>query len=86
MKSTGMVRPVDKLGRIVIPKEIRKQFDIVDDEDCFEIFVEDDKMILRKYQPGCLFCGESEGTVTLKGHVVCKECSKKLAEMAQGDD
>ena len=85
MKATGIVRPVDKLGRIVIPKEIRKKFDITDDQDSFEIFVEDDRMILRKYQPGCLFCGESEGTVTLKGHVVCKECSKKLAELAQGD-
>ena len=86
MRATGIVRQVDRLGRIVIPMEIRKKFDMVDDEDSFEIFVEDDKIILKKYQPGCLFCGETEGTVTLKGHVVCKECAKKLSEMAQVDN
>lgn len=86
MKATGVVRQVDKLGRIVIPKEIRRKFDIVDDQDSFEIFVEDDKMILKKYQPGCLFCGEPEDTISLKGHVVCKECAKKLSEMAQVDN
>lgn len=86
MKATGIVRQVDKLGRIVIPKEIRRKFDIVDDEDCFEIFVEDDKLILKKYQPGCLFCGESEDTISLKGHIVCRECGKKLSEMFRVDD
>ena len=76
---------MDRLGRIVIPMEIRKKFDIVDDQDSFEIFVEDDKIVLKKYQPGCLFCGETEGTVTMKGHVVCRECTKKLNEMTMGD-
>ena len=85
MKATGIVRQVDKLGRIVVPMEIRKKFDIIDDQDSFEIFVEEDKIILKKYQPGCLFCGETENTVTLKGHVVCKECSKKLAELSRDD-
>ncbi|MBQ1230860.1 MAG: AbrB/MazE/SpoVT family DNA-binding domain-containing protein [Clostridia bacterium] len=85
MRATGIVRQVDRLGRIVIPMEIRKKFDMIDDEDSFEIFVEDDKIILKKYQPGCLFCGETEGTVTLKGHVVCKECTKKLSELATSD-
>ncbi len=85
MKATGIVRQVDRLGRIVIPMEIRKKFDIVDDQDSFEIFVEDDKIVLKKYQPGCLFCGETEGTVTMKGHVVCRECTKKLNEMTMGD-
>ncbi len=85
MKATGIVRQVDKLGRVVIPMEIRKKFDIIDDQDSFEIFVEEDKIILKKYQPGCLFCGETDGTVTLKGHIVCRECSKKLSEMTAGD-
>ncbi len=85
MKATGIVRQVDRLGRIVIPMEIRKKFDIIDDQDSFEIFVEDDKIVLKKYQPGCLFCGETEGTVTMKGHVVCRDCTKKLNEMTMGD-
>ncbi len=85
MKATGIVRQVDKLGRIVIPMEIRKKFDVVDDEDSFEIFVEDDKIVLKKYQPGCLFCGETDNTVSLKGHIVCRECTKKLADLATND-
>lgn len=83
MKTTGMVRPVDNLGRVVIPREIRKQFDVENGIDSFEIFVDDDKIILRKYQPGCIFCGEMEGIVTYNGHVVCKACANKLSEMAK---
>ena len=83
MKATGMVRPVDNLGRVVIPREIRKQFDIANGEDSFEIFVDDDKIILRKYQPSCIFCGEMDGIVTHHGHVVCKKCISKLAELVK---
>lgn len=83
MKSTGMVRPVDTLGRVVIPREIRKQFDIVNGEDSFEIFVEDNKIILRKYQPSCIMCGEMDNTVTYKGHIVCKKCIETLSSMVE---
>ncbi len=83
MKATGMVRPVDNLGRVVIPREIRKQFDIENGIDSFEIFVDSDKIILRKYQPSCIFCGELDDVVTLDGHVVCKKCISKLSDLAR---
>lgn len=78
MKATGMVRPVDNLGRVVIPREIRKQFDVENGRDSFEIFVDDDKIILRKYQPSCIFCGEMDNILTFKGHVVCNSCIEKM--------
>ncbi len=83
MKSTGMVRPVDNLGRVVIPREIRKQFDIENGVDSFEIFVDDDKIILRKYQPSCIFCGEMKDTVIYNNHVVCKACAENMAELVK---
>lgn len=83
MKATGMVRPVDNLGRVVIPREIRKQFDIKNGADSFEIFVDDDKIILRKYQPSCIFCNEVENTLNYGGHVVCRDCIAKLEQMAR---
>ena len=83
MKSTGMVRPVDNLGRVVIPREIRKQFDIENGIDSFEIFVDDDKIVLRKYQPSCIFCSDMNDTVIYNNHVVCKSCVKKMAELVK---
>lgn len=83
MKATGVVRPVDNLGRVVIPREIRKQFDVENGIDSFEIFVEDDKIILRKYQPSCIFCGEMNGTFTYNSHVVCKACAAKMADLSK---
>ena len=83
MKSTGMVRPVDNLGRVVIPREIRKQFDVENGVDSFEIFVDGDKIILRKYQPSCIFCGEMDNTITYNGHVVCKTCAEKLFTLSK---
>ncbi len=81
MKATGMVRPIDHLGRVVIPKEIRKNLDVVDSVDSFEIYVDENKnIILKKYQPNCIFCGEVDGIFTFKGKNVCPECAKKIAE------
>ena len=56
MKATGIVRKIDSLGRIVIPKELRRVFDIKDDEDVLEIFVEGNTIVLKKYEPACIFC------------------------------
>ncbi len=81
MKSTGMIRPVDKNGRVVIPMELRKQFAVENDVDCFEIFTDDDKIILKKYQPSCIFCGEAEDLIKMKGHMVCVSCIDKLSAM-----
>ena len=76
MKSTGIVRKIDDLGRMVIPKELRNTMNI-DKKDPMEIYVEGDRIILQKYQPGCIFCGDVEETVDYKGKVVCKDCLKE---------
>jgi transcriptional pleiotropic regulator of transition state genes len=83
MKATGMVRPVDNLGRVVIPREIRKQFDIENGIDSFEIFVDGDNIVLKKYQPNCIFCSETNDTINYNNHVVCKACVEKLSELTK---
>ncbi len=77
MKATGIVRKVDDLGRIVIPKELRKTFDIEKD-DSLEIFVDGGLIVLRKYEPACIFCGNVENVVSVKGKNVCADCIKQL--------
>ena len=81
MKSTGMVRAVDKMGRVVTPKEIRKQLKVENDVDSFEIFMDGDSVILKKYQPTCIFCGELGESLELNGHTVCRDCIEKLYKM-----
>lgn len=83
MKQTGMIRPVDRLGRVVIPMEIRRTFEIDKEGDCIEFFTEGDKIILKKYNPGCVFCGSLENTITLNEKVVCKECLEKLNKISE---
>lgn len=78
MKSTGIKRPVDTLGRIVIPMEIRESFDIKA-KDELDIYVEGDKIILKKPSEGCVFCGKSDELVKFEGKTVCRECVMKLA-------
>lgn len=77
MKSTGIIRRVDELGRVVIPIEIRNKFDIVE-KDPIEIYVEDSSIILKKYEPNCIFCGESKDLVEYNGKLVCSKCCKTL--------
>ena len=80
MKSTGVVRKVDELGRIVLPIEIRKVLDIKQ-KDAIEIFTDNDKIILQKYQPACIFCNSTEDVVYFNGKRVCKNCLKQLCEL-----
>ncbi|MBR5553652.1 MAG: AbrB/MazE/SpoVT family DNA-binding domain-containing protein [Clostridia bacterium] len=80
MKPLGVVRTVDRLGRIVLPADLRKRMGYEVDEP-IEIFVDEDKVILKKYNPTCLFCGSSENTVKYKDKLVCAECAKKLTEL-----
>ena len=80
MKSTGIVRSIDQLGRIVIPSELRKVMDISPD-DKLEIFVDGQKIILRKFEYSCIFCNESEDLVSYKSKMVCPSCLKKLREV-----
>ena len=77
MRSTGIVRRLDRLGRIVLPKELRASFKI-EYEDGLEIFTDDNRIILRKYMPACIFCGSREDIVTFKDKKVCAECMKAL--------
>jgi len=73
MKSTGIVRKIDELGRIVLPIEIRNTMDIKN-RDSIEIFVSDDRIILKKYEPACLFCGNADDVAFFKGKLICKDC------------
>lgn len=77
MKATGIVRAVDDLGRIVIPKELRRTLDIAE-RDCLEIFVEGEQIILKKYEPSCTFCGQARDVFNYKGKNVCHNCIKEL--------
>lgn len=77
MKSTGIVRKIDELGRIVLPIEIRNTMDIKN-RDAIEIFVSDDKIILKKYEPACLFCGNADDVSFYKGKLICKDCVEAL--------
>lgn len=79
MKSTGIVRPIDQLGRIVIPKELRRTLDI-EVGDPLEIFVDGEEVILRKYEPGCVFCGNVKYIVEFKGKKVCTNCIKGICK------
>ena len=79
MKSTGVVRKLDNLGRIVIPIELRKTMGIAI-KDTLEIFTEGDEIILKKYEPGCIFCNDARDVVVFKGKRICKKC---LTEMTQ---
>lgn len=79
MKSTGVVRKVDELGRIVLPIEIRKVLDIKQ-KDAIEIFTDADKIILQKYQPACVFCNNTDDVVYFNGKRICSDCIKTLKE------
>ena len=76
--NTGIVRHVDSLNRIVIPKEICKKLSI-EPKDAMEIFVEETQIVLGKYQPACIFCDEVQDTVMYKKKLVCERCIKTLA-------
>lgn len=78
MKSTGIVRKVDELGRVVIPIELRRTLSI-GEKDSLEIYVDGEKIILRKYEPACVFCGNAYAVEHFKGKNVCKGCLEQLA-------
>ncbi len=77
MKATGIVRRLDSLGRIVLPKEIRDSLDIKE-KDSIEIFVDGKNIVLRKYEPACIFCGSDDDTFEVAGKVLCKKCIDEL--------
>jgi transcriptional pleiotropic regulator of transition state genes len=77
LKATGIVRRVDDLGRIVIPKELRKTMDI-SEGDPLEIFIDGGSVMFKKYEPACIFCGEVKGVMVYKGKNICQNCMKEL--------
>ncbi len=83
MKTTGIIRPVDKMGRVVIPKEIRNHLNVKNDIDSFEIFVEEDRIILKKYQPTCFFCESLAECVQFGDYLVCESCIEKLKALKE---
>ena len=79
MKYTGVVRRIDDLGRIVLPVELRRTMEL-DNGDSLEIFVEDNKIILKKYQPACIFCGNANEIAVYKGRNICPDCIKEISK------
>ena len=77
MKSTGIVRKVDELGRIVLPIELRRTLDI-NERDALEIYVDTNQIILKKYEPACIFCNNASDAVSFKGKNICKNCLEEL--------
>ena len=90
MKSTGIIRRIDELGRIVIPIEIRRVMDIKSykekgssnksDSDAVEIFADGEEIILRKHEPGCHCCGRVDGLKEVMGLKICNECLNEFAK------
>lgn len=80
MKSTGIVRKVDELGRIVLPIELRRSMDIAE-KDSMEIYVDGGSIVLRKYQPSCIFCDDAKDVMNYKGKNVCPHCLAELKSL-----
>ncbi|MGI6586094.1 MAG: AbrB/MazE/SpoVT family DNA-binding domain-containing protein [Gracilibacteraceae bacterium] len=77
MKSTGIVRKVDELGRVVIPIELRRTLNI-EEKDSLEIYVDGEHIILKKYEPACIFCGNAKDIVQHKGKNICPTCLEEF--------
>lgn len=80
MKATGIVRKVDELGRVVLPVELRRTLDI-EEKDALEIFVDEETIILKKYEPACIFCGNAKEITNFKGKNICPDC---IADISLG--
>ena len=79
MKSTGIIRKVDNLGRIVLPIELRRTLDIAECDE-LEIYMENDRIILQKFEQACIFCGSTRGLFSYRRKNVCQECLKEMTE------
>lgn len=85
MKSTGVVRRVDELGRIVIPIELRNKLGIVE-KDPLEIYVDGSNIVLKKFETNCVFCGSSKKLVKYEDKLVCNKCIKKLTSLSSSEE
>ncbi len=82
MKSTGIIRRVDELGRVVIPIEIRSQFGICE-KDPIEIFVDGSTIVLKKYEPNCIFCGATKKLINYHDKLICPKCATKIHKLSE---
>ena len=82
MKSTGIIRRMDELGRVVIPIEIRNQFNIAE-KDPIEIYVDGSSIVLKKFEPNCVFCGNTKNLLTYKDKLICSKCLAKLSDLSK---
>jgi len=77
MKSTGIVRKLDELGRVVLPVELRRSLDIAE-KDPLEIYIDGNMILLKKYEPACIFCGQAKDVENYKGKNICQGCMSEL--------
>ncbi|MGI6668179.1 MAG: AbrB/MazE/SpoVT family DNA-binding domain-containing protein [Acetivibrionales bacterium] len=77
MRSTGIVRKVDELGRIVLPVELRRTLNIAE-KDALEIFIDGASIVLKKYEPACIFCGNAKDIISYRGKNICRACMEEL--------
>ena len=84
MKATGIIRKVDELGRVVIPIELRNQFQIAE-KDPIEIFVDGSSIVLKKYEKSCLFCGNTKKLSNYKDKPICNKCLKQIKALTEED-
>lgn len=80
MKTTGIIRSVDALGRVVIPIQLRRNLEI-ETNDSLEIFVDGPYIMMRKHEPACVFCGSSEDIKTVHGKYVCENCIEDMKKL-----
>ncbi len=80
MKTTGVIRRVDELGRVVIPIDMRTQLGIVE-KDPLEIYVEGDSIILKKYEQKCVFCGNTKKLSNYENKIICKKCINNISKL-----
>lgn len=81
-KNTGIIRRVDELGRVVIPIEIRNKFDIVEKYP-LEVYVDGNSIILKKYEPNCLFCGKNKELTVFLDILICDKCISKISDIKE---
>lgn len=82
MKSTGIIRKVDELGRVVIPIELRNTLKI-EEKDPIEIFVDGSSIVLKKHEANCVFCGGTKKLVSFKDKLICEKCAKRISTLAE---
>ena len=80
IKSTGIIRKVDELGRIVIPMELRNNLDIIE-RDSLEIFVDGSSIILKKYNSSCTFCGSEKDLISFDDKLICSKCKERISRL-----